>query len=356
MRYSISINESKVINRLKAVFIVLVVLIHTRAYTLKGYVNYGNGGIDLNVPDWLFNLEYVISAIIAHCAVPGFFIISAILLYRKDYLWKNNIIKKTKSLVIPWFVIIAFWIVLYAVMQKIPFAAPFFSNDSKLISKWGGYQYLDAFLGITGSPLVYPLWFVQNLFFLNVISKLLKKIIDLCPHICLILLLGIYFVPFDIPLFCLEKGSLLWFCVGYYIVKYDLHINDVKKMSISAVFILYAISIIVAFITRENFTNSAADFICIICGLLFFSRIAFEMQTNRVIDAISMYSFIIFLLHEMWLRMILKAVAKILGVSVPIQLIQYFIVPIVLICLITFVSAFCKKYISPVYYLLNGGR
>ena len=50
MNYVIGKNDSEIINKLKAVFILLVVLIHTRAYTGKGYVNMTGGEIDLSTP------------------------------------------------------------------------------------------------------------------------------------------------------------------------------------------------------------------------------------------------------------------------------------------------------------------
>lgn len=78
---------------------------------------------------------------------------------------ERKYLEKVRTLLVPYFIVITFWIVLYAAMQAIPFAQPFFSNNTKLISEWGIFQYLDAYLGLTQSPLVYPLWFAQNLFF-----------------------------------------------------------------------------------------------------------------------------------------------------------------------------------------------
>ena len=174
-------------------------------------------------------MEYLISAIIAHVAVPGFFLISEVLLYKKEFKWKENFIKKTRTILIPWFIDITFWIVLYAVMQMVPFARPFiFSNDSKLISEWGLFQYLDAYLGLTQSPLVYPLWFAQS-FFLNLIALPLKWVIDKFPKTTLIILWILLLSGIKSPLFCLEVNALVYFCMGYYLVKYDLHFENIPR-------------------------------------------------------------------------------------------------------------------------------
>ena len=53
MNYITNKKDSEIINKLKAVFILMVVFIHTRAYTGKGYVDMTGGGIDLSVPTWL---------------------------------------------------------------------------------------------------------------------------------------------------------------------------------------------------------------------------------------------------------------------------------------------------------------
>ena len=200
--YEINDRESRTILYLKAVFIILVLYIHTWAYTNKGYVNFGDGNLELNTPMWLWNFEYTFSVIIARCATPGFFLLSSILLFRKDFKFKENIKKRIRTICIPWFLVTTFWILFFAVAQRFPAIAPFFSNEKTIIANWNIFNFIDAYLGLTGDPLVYPLWFLQNLLFLNIIAKGLKFIIDRAPIVSLVLLIALYLSPFEKFIFC----------------------------------------------------------------------------------------------------------------------------------------------------------
>lgn len=356
MNYVISKKDSGIINKLKAVFILLVVFIHTRAYTGKGYVNMTGGGIDLSTPTWLWNMEYVISAIIAHVAVPGFFIVSSMLLYKKNFKWKENTLKKVRTLLVPYFIVITFWIVLYAAMQAIPFAQPFFSNNTKLISEWGIFQYLDAYLGLTQSPLVYPLWFAQNLFFLNLIAVLLKSIIDKIPLMAFIVLWILLLSGVESPIFCLEINALVYFCMGYYFVKYDVHFEKLSAFKALPVFALYIVSCLTSYGFRDTVAYTIADNANICIGFVACIIFVSKCNSNAVFDCLAKYSFNIFIMHEMFLRIALKATAKFLGTSVLIQLVQYFVIPCVIIGFCIIMSIFMEKKLPRFYKIFTGLR
>lgn len=370
MSYAIEERESRTINGLKTIFTFLVILIHARAYTGKGYLDYGVGGVQGNLtivtPDWLWNLEFIISGIIAHVAVPGFFLISAILLYRKDFKFFENIKKKFRSICIPWFIIITFWIAVYAVVQRIPQIAPYFSNEDKIIANWNWFNYIDAYLGITGSPLVYPLWYLQNLIVLNIIAVPIKKLIDRFPRIVFAILLVLYFSPFEHLLFCMEKVSLFWFCMGCYVVKSDIHIKDIERVKIVPLSICYAISVTLSFVFREQWFDYIFDELNIISGILVFAYIFWKKNGNETKDGekikslhlqlLAKYSFFVYIMHEMNLRIILKAYTKIIGSSLIAQIIEYFIIPAALILCLTILGWLLERYLKPVYKVLNGGR
>ena len=82
--YTLQKKESEAINMLRVIFTVMVVYIHSHVGAEK----------ILDQSQWVYGLEYAISESICRCAVPGFFLISSILLYRRPFFWKNNLKRK----------------------------------------------------------------------------------------------------------------------------------------------------------------------------------------------------------------------------------------------------------------------
>lgn len=359
--YKISNVESNAINALKGIFIILIVFIHTRAYTGKGFVDMVGRGIDLNTPVWLWNFEYILSSIIAHVAVPGYFIISSVLLYKKDFVWKDNIKKKFRTIVIPYLVVISIWILIYALLQLLPQAKPFFSNESKLIRNWTLFDYADAYLGLTQSPLVYPLWFIQNLFVLNLLSVIIRKVIDRFPIFTLLVLTVLLLSGLKSPFFCLEIHSLFYFSIGYYIVKYNLHEDRLQGVNLTKLTLLYIISCFVAYVLKDSseWDYSIADNVNIVIGLIWLLMVVIRInayEKSSLIRILSEYNFFIFLFHEMNTRIALKATAKVFGNSVFVQIIQYFLTPTIIILLCIIVGMFLKKYLLNIYRIVSGNR
>lgn len=164
--YIISSLESQRIQILKVWLTIMVLFIHIYSNSYSNYVAI------FRFPLWF---EYIISQVICRCAVPGYFFISGILLYRKDFKWSENVKKKISTLVIPYFFINSLWLIIFFITQNIPFLSSFFSNEDNNISSWGIMEYLNAFIGYKNScPLVYPLWFIRDLFILNIFAIFLN--------------------------------------------------------------------------------------------------------------------------------------------------------------------------------------
>ncbi len=354
--YEINSKESQTINYLRAVFIILVIYIHTWVYTSKGYVNFGDGNLNLDTPVWLWNFEYTFSVIIARCATPGFFLLSSLLLFRKDFHYRDNILKRVRTLCIPWFIVTTFWILFYAIVQRIPAVAPFFSNEKTIIANWSVFNYIDAYLGITGDPLVYPLWFLQNLLFLNIISKPIKYIIDHIPWIFLFLLLALYLSPLEQLLFCLQKAGLFWFCIGYYLVKYNIRIKDIEKLKAIPLTIAYICIITASLLFMKSSFYYILDEISITVGILWFTKVLYSINESSLLAVIGHYSFLIYITHELTLRIFLKAYTRILGSSLPVQILEYFIVPLIIVSYCLIIGFVLSKKMPKLYAIIVGNR
>jgi len=349
--YIISSLESQRIQILKIWLTIMVLFIHI-------YSNlYSNHAVLLNIPLWL---EFIISQVVCRSAVPGYFFISGILLYRKDFTWAENIKKKISTLVIPYLFINSLWLIIFFITQNIPSLSSFFSNENNNISNWGIGDYLNAFIGYKNScPLVYPLWFIRDLFILNIVAILFKCIIDKYPKITLIVLLIIGMFDLQIPIFFLQHSSIVFFFFGYYFVKYSIHLSVVDKINKSVVILVYITLIIIDFLTRDLFVNNPIHFLTILSGLSFFysqtTIIANNKMNNRLLF-IANYSFSIYLFHEMSMTIIKKILNKILPQSLFWQMIQFFIIPIIVFCLCLVMSIVLDKYLHKFYSILVGKR
>ena len=108
----------------------MVVYIHSKGTEF----HFAGKDVALDVPAWLETFKYLVSSAISSCAVPGFFFMAAIFLYRKPFSWKDNIQKKIHTLVIPYVILNTFWIAFYFCTQHISFLSVFFSKPENIVS------------------------------------------------------------------------------------------------------------------------------------------------------------------------------------------------------------------------------
>lgn len=229
--YVIDRRESERISILKLWFCLLVVLIHSARF--EGF-HFAEGIIQTSMPFWLENIEIIFSKIITRCAVPGFFFVSGMLLFRKEFSWAENIRKKFRTLVVPYLFLNTFWIAVFFVAQCIPLTRPFFYQPINIVKNWRPYDWLNAFLGICRQenkpdPFLEVTWFLRDLFVLNLIAPALKRTIDRFPKLVLAFLGAMLIFGIETHLFFLRTDALVFFCFGYYFVKRGLHFSDVDS-------------------------------------------------------------------------------------------------------------------------------
>lgn len=142
--YSFTSEESDRISILKLWLCIMVVFIHSSTLSELYFVD---KTVIQQIPAWLDWVSYIISRVISQCAVPWFFFLSGMLLYRKPFRWFDNIKKKTRTLFIPYLILNTFWIVFYAIAQHIPAVSVYFANPDRLVSNYNALDFADAYLG-----------------------------------------------------------------------------------------------------------------------------------------------------------------------------------------------------------------
>lgn len=355
--YTIEKDESKAINALRVIFTIMVVYIHSHVGAEKL----------MDQTHWLNVIEYLISEVICRCAVPGFFLISSIMLYRKPFRWKDNMKKKVQGILVPYILMNTVWVVFFLITKKIPALSEFFNTPASDIYNWTARGWINAYLGIDGLPMLGQTWFLRDLFVINILAVLLKKVIDKIPVLWIALLSLLWLVNYEIPIFCISIRSIYFFSLGYYVVKYDFHIRDIKKMKSSLITILFLVLSFVDTVFRvfvgkvhySIFIGDLAHQMMILVGLLLFTKVAFEfyrIENNNIYKKLLKYNFCIYLFHEMTLTILRKVILKVFGARPLVQFIGYIILPVIVIGGSVLLAVFLEKRCSVVYRILTGNR
>ena len=213
---------------------VLVVLVH--AY--REEITFVDGNVQLRAAPWLEWGRYIVSQVVARAAVPAFFLISSVLLYRREFTWKQNMSKKVYTLLIPYVILNSCWILFFYFAQFFDFTLPYFVTPQSKIAEWGILGWLDAYFGnfIDEYPVLYPTWFLRDLLLLNAAATGIKKCVDAFPGITLAVIGCLWLLPFSIPFIGgteLSGQGVVFFVLGYYIVKYDLHMEQLDSVLVA---------------------------------------------------------------------------------------------------------------------------
>lgn len=221
---------SRRITSLRYILSVLVVFIHNNFTAEKLAESLAEGN---RIPifaqsaagEWI---QSVISSGLGGCAVPLFFLFSAYLFFKKDAPYKVMLKKKTRGLLVPYFMWIALNIALVTLGKL--FAARL--NPSLLVNlekipvlTWSFLDWLKAFSGFGfdkyNHPYVGQFWFVRDLLILFLVSPVLRIIYREFPKTSLIFCAFIYISGITPQGFDSDKAALLFFTLGYFWAERD---------------------------------------------------------------------------------------------------------------------------------------
>ena len=355
---TISEEESRRISILKAILIVMVVLIH--AY--KTDLNMAEGTVVLQDPSWLAGMKYILTRIMFRCAVPGFFFLSAYLLYRKPFSWKANLRKKARSLLIPYFLLNAWWILVFFTGQHLPGISSFFSRPENIVADWDLGRWLSAFFGSPeiSTPMLSPLWFVRDLFVLNLLAPAFEWFVRKTRGFSLAVFLILWILLDCTGIFFLELQDLCFWGFGCWFAVSRKPLSPLDRAKVPLA-VAYPCLIAAAYLLRTQYDvfGTAVYRLCDLCGLVFFfvwgTRIRSEKLRKGMLF-LSRYSFPIFLFHEMHLTFLQKILAKVLPQSAAFSLLLYFGAPAMIIVFCLVLSRVLERFTPKLYSLLTGGR
>lgn len=192
--YEIDEDMSQRLRILKFIFMVQVVFIHS--YPLPN-------ALEVSVPCYVAGCKEIVANGICRVAVPGFFFISGVLLFSKEFTWLGNLKRKAKSILIPYLLINSFWVLFFRIMDSFQMTAHYFADEAYQIR--GVKDVIEAYLNPT--PLYYPFWFLRDLMILNLLASVIKMVIDRLPVLSALVIIALYLQVWSLPFLFLGGGQ-----------------------------------------------------------------------------------------------------------------------------------------------------
>ena len=361
--YTISPDESVRINiwRLWMAFMVPLNHVYSSGAILTG----GGESVALVAPAWFTALQHMLITVMTRCVPCAFALISAVLLFRKPFDYRKNAVRKFKGLIVPLVLLTSFWIALYAIGPYVPGLRNLFSDYHSRVADWTFEQWFTAYFGWTSKhqmpTLLYPLWFMRDLMVMNLIAPAIKWIIDRFPRLFLCVLAVMLVMKLESEFYLNSVHQVfIFFCLGYYVVKYDLHLSDLDKIPGALIAGLYLLSIVGAYLARAHFADiNAVRGIPNLLGVLFFARCCTKIPAGRFREKLlwlSSFNVTIYLFHERMLTFIKKVLIRLLPACFPTTLALCYLLPVIISTICISIGWFLHKYQPRFYSLITGTR
>lgn len=305
-----------------------------------------------------FFVQIFVSSGFTSIAVPIFFSISGFFLFlgkkqsfREYFLLLN---KKFKSLVIPYLFWSIFWFLIYF-----------------LKGHYKDYSVTTILNDIFINPIPLQFWFIRDLFGLVVISPLIYLLIKYTNGFIIFILLFIWYFNVLIPLN--ESIALLFFAIGSYLAIKGINLKLSKDYSLALILLWLLILFFQTFLIfnskenisilkliQNNFVINFLDKSGIVLGMLVIWKI-YDLLFNHIDVAnykwfsITDLSFFIYAFHLPILWMVPSYIYRFVGHN-QFSLLIYIIAPTLLILFGLVLGTSLKRYMSPFFGIITGGR
>ena len=350
-KYRINDEESKRISIIRFVSILFVLFTHS--YSIG--VQFGGNLGEVPISPWLAAYQGCVSQVITRCGVPLLFLLSAILFFSKERKYSQVLKSKCKTILVPYLFWNTFWIVVWIVLQQLPFTAVFFSgNNAKILDMdvQGWLQLYGIGVNYPAYPQDYPLWFMRDLFVMFLIYPAIKALVSKFPKLSLAAGIVLLFVP-DYWF----KTALAWFLIGGALVQLNIHITLLDKFSFWKICLVYGVCLVSALLFSSVPCVKTAFVLVGIFFLLRLSKVIYDnVRARNIILRLSNYTFIIYAFHEMTLSSVKKVFLRLLPQTDLFLFLEYNLIPFFVMGICIFVGIAMKKNMPTFYALVTGGR
>ena len=242
------------------------------------------------------------------------------------------------------------------------FYRAFFSNPNLFIADWGIKDWLSAYFGsrVNSFPFLYPLWFLRDLFLMNLFAKIFEKVIDIFGYYALIIFILLWLFVDSSHIFFLDIRAICFWGIGCFFAKKKRSLSCFDRINKYALFILYSCLIICVgmLLNSKTIAELVIYRLCITVGIIFWYVFTAEIKygLKRLLLFISNYNFGIYLFHELNLTALKKILARILPQSTILQFVEYIGVPIVILLFCLMICIILEKITPNLYFVITGER
>jgi surface polysaccharide O-acyltransferase-like enzyme len=343
-------------------FMLIIMVVYIHSYNNDGIHFYSNNVII----DKGYNsfLQDFFSLGINQIANPLFFSISGYLFFLntdgKLIHFILKIIKRFRTLVIPYL----FWsigaLIFYYFLQSFPISNTFFTH--KFIRDYSVYEILNSIF-IHQIPV--QLWFLRDLFILVLLSPVIYWLIRHFKLIALLILTFAWFTNVNFLIFSNE--AFLFFTFGSYfcVLNKNAVLNDFSKgcyiyfYSWIAILLLKTVFIYYGFqgeIIQSIFRKMSILFGIMAVWSLYDSLFRDKELVEYRFYPILSFSFFIFAFHEPMLDIIKKGLFYIMGGNELVSLFIYIVAPLLTIFASIFIGYYLKHFVPKFYGIITGNR
>jgi len=325
-------SHSAYLTAMKVIATILVVYAH-------GENIFEYAGFDDSIP-----LCRVISTVNV-IAVPIFYLISGYLLFKKPFNYKENINKKIRSLLIPFL----FWNTLWFLFEVIGFVL--LPNYFKPLADSSIHDFLLSYFGIPLAgvcPNYDPLWFVRDLFVLNLVAGITRKIYKHIDYrLVLCMLVAFWFLPINSQ----ARQAICFWCLGGLLGYHKVDITFAKPQ-------IYVVSfgilgILIPMFTINLYLDRIAVLCCLIFALALMSRVS---KIQEILVRFISYSFPVYVMHGKLLSVIQITMVSQIAQSTPIIILEYLILPLLVMATCVIISKIMSRYLPGMYAVAMGNR
>ena len=351
--------SSERLNLLRFPLIVGVVFIH--AYGTD--VGMANARIGMAQSGYLAQfIQDIVSDGLARVAVPLFFMMSGYLFFL-GFEWsldgyKRKLRKRVNTLLIPFLFWNSLALLLFAIAQSLPATRVYFSGENTPIASFGLYDYLNALLGISQSPIALQFWFIRDLMLMVLLVPVLQLILKKIPTIFLGVIALIWF--FGIWPIYTPSSVAFFFYVGTSLAFSGRSLFTVDRYGNIFLCVYIAILLLDA-LTKGNEFNGYIHRIGILFGIvsaLYVTRLV--LKFNKLRSSLlwtSGCSFFVFAVHNPSLVVLRKVSYRFLKPESDMAVLAlYFSVPIITIAVAIVLHVILKAVAPKLLSVISGGR
>lgn len=314
-------------------------------------------------------IQLFISNGIARCAVPLFFLFAAYLQCKKDDSYGTLLRKKSRSLVLPFFLWPVLNIVFFVGMKlAVAHLVPGLLARPDVIPQfsWTAADWLHAFFGYgdmesgrTFGGYLGQMWFVRDLFILIVLSPLIRRAVHSFP-VCTLVAVSFFYFSDVRPLIVAEQ-ALFYYTLGFFWAECDVPLFEIaERVKWRALIPLYLALWLATWLAFGEYSPCYWFMVLATCLVLLKCSALIERNEKAFAAAsfLAPVSFWLFAVHEPFLMGGVQSVwLKLLPMTTPARcLAEYFCVNILTVALGTASGLLLRKICAPLFSALNGGR